>query len=300
MENYFQKSDVEFNADGTKLRGWLYRPKSANGLIGIIVMSGGYATVKEMRLSQYAEAFVSEGFAVLLYDNRNFGGSDGEPRQEINPWQQIEDYKHAITFVSTLEGIDKNKIGIWGSSYSGGHVIVVAATDRRVKCVVTQVPTISGYQAALRRLPADKLPELFENFSKDRISRSKGEKATTLSVVADGSTKPSVYSAKAAIDFYLHLEFKPFFKNEVTLRSVEWARSYEPGIYIGRISPTPFLMIVAKDDSTTPTDLCLSAYEQALEPKKLVLMEGNHFDPYFANSEKSKSAAAAWFAQNLR
>src|ERR1041385_87773 len=71
------------------------------------------------------------GFAVVVFDNRNFGASDGQPRQEIDPWQQIRDYSDAITFARTLEQTDRERIGIWGSSYSGGHVLIVAAIDRR-------------------------------------------------------------------------------------------------------------------------------------------------------------------------
>ena len=77
-----------------------------------------------------------------MFDNRNFGASDGQPRQEIDPWQQVRDYRDAITFAETLDATDPDRIGIWGSSYSGGHVLVVGAIDRRVKCVVAQVPRI--------------------------------------------------------------------------------------------------------------------------------------------------------------
>ena len=64
----------------------------------------------------------------------------------------VRDYRNAITFVQTLDGVDPERIGIWGTSYSGGHVLVVAAVDRRVRCVVAQVPTISGWQTTLRRI----------------------------------------------------------------------------------------------------------------------------------------------------
>src|SRR6266481_3122041 len=91
------------------------------------------------------EVFVKGGLAVLVYDNRCFGASDGEPRQEIDPILQVRDYQHAISFARTLPEVDKERIGIWGTSYTGGHVLIVAAIDKRVKCVVSQVPVVSGY-----------------------------------------------------------------------------------------------------------------------------------------------------------
>ena len=72
---------------------------------------------------------------MLAYDHRNFGDSDGEPRQELDPWVQVRDYRHAITFAQTLDGVDPDRVGVWGSSYAGGHVLVVGAIDRRVGCV---------------------------------------------------------------------------------------------------------------------------------------------------------------------
>ena len=108
-------------------------------------MAHGYSAVKEMYLDRFAEVFAEAGIGAVVFDNRNFGASDGQPRQEIDPWQQIRDYRDAITWASDLPEVDAERIGIWGSSYSGAHVLVVGATDRRVKCVVAQVPLISGH-----------------------------------------------------------------------------------------------------------------------------------------------------------
>ena len=91
------RSDVEFNAEGTILRGWLYLPDGASDRVPGVVMAHGLSAVKEMYLDAFAEVFAAAGLAVLVFDNRNFGASDGEPRQEIDPWAQVRDYRHAIT-----------------------------------------------------------------------------------------------------------------------------------------------------------------------------------------------------------
>ena len=130
------RQDVEFDAEGVTLRGWLYTPDGASGPAPTVVMAHGFSAVKEMYLDRFAEAFAPAGLAALVFDNRNFGASDGEPRQEIDPWAQVRDYRHAITYAETRDEVDAGRIGIWGSSYSGGHVLVVGAIDRRVKCVV--------------------------------------------------------------------------------------------------------------------------------------------------------------------
>src|ERR687887_18083 len=95
------REDIEFDAEGVTLRGWLYLPDGAAGQVPTIVMAHGFSAVKEMFLDDFAEAFCAGGLGALVFDNRNFGASDGEPRQEIDPWQQVRDYRHAITYAQT-------------------------------------------------------------------------------------------------------------------------------------------------------------------------------------------------------
>jgi uncharacterized protein len=154
------RRNIEFNADGLTLRGWLYLPEGATKPVPTVVMAHGFSCLKEMFLDKYAETFAAAGFGVLVYDNRNFGDSDGMPRQEVDPWGQIHDYRHAITYASTLPEVDADRIGIWGTSYTGGHVLIAAAIDKRVKCVVSQVPVISGYRNAHRAIAEDRIPQV--------------------------------------------------------------------------------------------------------------------------------------------
>src|SRR6266850_4975016 len=92
------KADIEFSGDhNIKLRGWLYRHEAPTTPAPAIVMTHGWSCLKEFYLDKYAELFAEHGFFVLVYDQRNFGESEGEPRQEIDPWQQIRDYRDAIT-----------------------------------------------------------------------------------------------------------------------------------------------------------------------------------------------------------
>src|SRR5580704_10361278 len=83
------------------------------------------------------------------------------------------------------------------------------------------------------------------------------------------------------------------------MRSTRLARMYEPGVWARRISPTPLLMIVASHDTITLTDLALASYEQALEPKKLVLIPGGYFDPYRDQFPVAEAAATQWFREHL-
>lgn len=296
------RRDVEFNAEGVTLRGWFYCPDGATGPVPTVIMAHGFSAVKEMYLDRYAEAFSAAGLGVLVFDNRNFGASDGEPRQEIDPWVQVRDYRHAITFARTLPEVDRDRIGVWGSSYSGGHVLVLGAMDRRVKCVVSQVPLVSGYRNVLRLVRNDLIPQLRAQFDADRDARFRGEPPAMIAVVAEDPTKtPCALPTPDSWQWFTETgrTRAPAWRNEVTLRSVEMLMEYEPWVYIDRIAPTPLLMVVATNDVLTPTDLALEAYNRALEPKKLVILPGGHFDAYTTDFQLAAGAARDWFVQHL-
>ena len=296
------RRDIEFNAEGVVLRGWFYYPDGATGPVPTVIMAHGFSAVKEMYLDRYAEAFSQAGLGVLVFDNRNFGASDGQPRQEIDPWAQVRDYRHAITFARTLPEVHRDRIGIWGSSYSGGHVLVVGAIDRQVKCVVSQVPLVSGYRNVLRLVRNDVIPQLRAQFDADREARFRGEPPAMIAVVAEDPTKtPCALPTPDSWQWFTETgrTRAPAWRNEVTLRSVEMLMEYEPWVYIDRVAPTPLLMVVAANDVLTPTDLALEAYNRALEPKKLVLLPGGHFDAYTTDFDLAAGAARDWFVQHL-
>src|SRR5215470_10817743 len=118
-EEAAMRKDIQFKTeDGVTLRGWLYLPDLVRGRVPIIVMAHGFSALKENYLDKYAEIYSAAGLGALVFDNRNCGASDGKPRQHIDPWRQVADYRDAITNASTLSEVDENRIGVWGSSYS--------------------------------------------------------------------------------------------------------------------------------------------------------------------------------------
>src|SRR5262249_22099077 len=165
------RRDIEFDAEGATLRGWFYPGRGATGSTPTVVLAHGFSAVKEMYLDSFAEVFSAAGVNAVVVDDRNFGGPDGGPRQEIDPWAQVRDYRHAITYATTLPEVDPARIGIWGSSYSGGHVLVVGAIDRRVKAVVCQVPLVSGHDNLRALVRADFIAGFRDMFDADRLAR---------------------------------------------------------------------------------------------------------------------------------
>ncbi len=295
------RRDIEFNAEGTILRGWLYLPERAPGRVPAVVMAHGFSAVKEMYLDRFAEVFSQAGMAALVYDNRNFGASDGEPRQEIDPWQQVRDYRHAITWLGSRPETDAGRIGVWGSSYSGGHVLVVGAIDRRVKCVVSQVPLVSGSRNLKRLIRADLMAAVRAQFDADRAARFDGAAPLMMPVVAADPMAPAALPTADSWQWFSETgrSRAPSWRNEVTLRTVELLGEYEPADYIARISPTPLLMVIAAHDHLAVADEAFAAYNRALEPKRILVLNGGHFDAYVDDFERASTAARDWLVEHL-
>jgi uncharacterized protein len=286
------RQDVEFTSEGVTLRGWLYLPEG-DGPHPAVVVTGGFAGVKEVFLDHnYPEVFADAGMVVLSYDHINCGESEGLPRQELDPIKQQRGYKDAITYLTAHPSVDRTRIGIWGTSYSGGHVLAVAASDRRVKCVVSQAMTISGRDNTIARNTPAGVVDLHRRFAEDRLAQSHGASPVLVQAFADDSDTVKFMEALPA-------EYTKNWRNEITLRSWEHYAEYEPAAFIERVSPAPLLMIVTTGDTMTPSADALSAYNRALEPKKLVTVGGDHYAVYQEGFTTTSEAAREWFLAHL-
>jgi len=293
---------IEFMSKGVRCRGLKYIPDDlrAGGRRPAIVMAHGFSAVKEMYFTNYAEEFRRAGLVAVLFDYRYLGESGGEPRGQVLPFEQIEDYRNAITFAQTQPEVDPEKIGVFGSSYSGGHVIVVGAVDRRVKCVASQVPYLDGWATADALNTKTGIDGFVKFLEGDRSERYKSGRVNYLPVVAaDGN---AVLNTQTSYQWFTETAKKmaPRWENRVTVESLEWLFLYHPVLFVPKVSPTPLLIVVAENDELVPTEVTLRAYNGALEPKKIVIVPGGHFDAYVKGFPVSSRAATAWFTQWLK
>lgn len=292
------RTDVAFDSEGTTCRGWLYLPERAGGArVPAVVMAHGFSAVKEMRLDRFAEAFAAAGIASVVFDYRGLGASDGEPRQDLDPHAQLSDYRHAISWARRRPEIDPERVGVFGSSYSGGHVIVLGAWDRRVKAIVAQVPLIDAYEWLTRSLGPDMRDALVAEQIAERERIYDGGAPTMVPVVGEPG---AALATPDAAWFSAMAVLAPTWRNAVTARSWERILEYSPLRWIDRVAPTPLLIVAAEHDVICPLELAREAFARAGEPKRLVVLPVGHFDPYeppcFADAAQ---AATDWFATHL-
>lgn len=301
----FVREKVAFKSIGDECVAWYYRPeKTPKGGLAAIAMAHGLAAVKEMYdLPAFAEKFATAGFAVLLFDYRYWGESGGEPRGQIFPTEQIEDYRNALTSLSERPEIDASRLAVWGTSFSGGHVLHLGAYDPRVKCVVSQVPAVDMLETLQRNMTPESLSGFKEQIVADRLQRYQTGETASILINAPAGEPCLIPGEEAYRRVQRELEFVPTLNRKCTLSSFEKLFEHYPASAASRISPVPLLMVVAGNDDLTPPDIALRAYAQALEPKSLLYLQCEHYDVYKRVSpetfERASAAAVEWFSKHL-
>ena len=284
-----EKRVLNFHSDGVTLCGQIFFPGN-NPPYPLVILSHGLSGIASMDLPFYVEAFLKKGLGCFIYDHRNWGRSSGWPRCETDPWRQDSDMREAISCVRGQREVDRDKIGLWGTSYSGGHVITVGALDKRVACVVSQVPLISGSKTFDNWVPKEKREKFMERLADDLDTRSKGG--------APQSTKAAVEGSET-YEWVTNNNISGDYRNEITLKTFDLMRTYEPNQFVTRVAPTPIALVVADSDTQTPTDWQLESFERMSGDKKLYTFNCRHYDVYMGFKQKTADAAADWFTEHL-
>ncbi|WP_082974598.1 alpha/beta hydrolase [Mycobacterium sp. 1245805.9] len=283
--------------DGTILRAYLHAPDGTDAHPGI-VMCPGFGGVKP-HIDAYAALFAEAGFAVLNFDNRGFGTSGGQPRQELDPFKQLTDLRDAITFAESQPEFDSTLgFGVWGSSFSGGLALVTAANDPRVRCVVAQIPNVSGHRNAVKLYTAEQRDEIRRRAAIDRAARLNGLPPMTVPMFSDDPDELCAFPGDVPDEPRKAIE-AGVWTNETTIRSLENFLDFEPAGWLPYITPKPLLMIIADHDRCTYTDVQHDVYQAAPEPKKLVTYDGGHFDAYTTFFQETGPPARDWFVEHL-
>lgn len=293
------RKNISFISKGMRCSGWLYVPDDLKegSKAPAIVMATGFTGVKEMILPDYAAFFAGAGFVTLVFDYRYFGDSQGEPRSQVFPLEQVEDVRNAITWISDQPEVDSERIGIWGTSYGGGLVLYVGTYDKRVKAVVSQVPACASPEQQRAGNPQG-WDNTTKTLLRDRIERYKTGVVNYVKAVAPPG-EPCCVPNRELYEALMALK-KPNWRNQITLESLEKMREFDSTSMIQMLSPTALLIIAAEKDAFFPPALLKEIYEKALEPKAMSMLPIRHtevnYEPWLS---KSADLAINWYKKYL-
>jgi fermentation-respiration switch protein FrsA (DUF1100 family) len=298
----WSRKDVSFKVKGTSLSAWLYLPENLSAPVPGIIMGHGLGATKDAGLEPYAVRFQEAGFAVLAFDYRHLGESEGEPRQLVWIPHQLKDYTAAISYARSIKEIDPARIALWGTSLSGGHVIVIAAKDNKIACVSSQVPLLDGHVSALMAYKHKKVGlgyglRMIMHGQRDLVRSWFGLSPHKIPIAG----KPGSIAVLAFSEAYEGLgKIAPDdFINEVCARIFVRLDKYRPVKYLAKVS-CPVLLQICNRDIGTPMSLVRKAEKRLGKFAEVIHYPIDHFDIYTGdNFEKSVSDQVEFFKKHL-
>ncbi len=251
---------ITFDSHGTRCEAW-WVPATTDALTGprgapCVVMAHGFGTTRDSGLLPFAERFAAAGCHVLVFDYRGFGGSAGLPRQDVDHRRHREDYHAAVAWARSRDDVDGDRVALWGTSYSGGHVVVVAAQDHRIAAVISQGAAMDGLAILTGRgrerdetsKDKGKAGRVVRATASDLVRAVRRGKPVTIPLLGDVGSG-ALMSGPGAVAF--RRLTGPTFRNEMCARGVARIGLNRPVRYAAQVR-CPTLLVVAEHDEVAP------------------------------------------------
>lgn len=270
------RHDVTFDSRGDKCAAWLFLPDGVTNP-PVVILGHGLGATREMGLDAFAHRFAQAGIAAMAFTYRHFGDSTGQPRQLLSIKRQLADWDSAIAHVKTRPGVDGTRIAIWGSSFGGGHAIIVAARHPELRAAVSQCPFTDGLASA-RALGPVGTARLMPTVGRDLLAMATRADPVLITLAGEPGEK-ALMTAPDALPGYLALVPEgATFVNEVAARVAPTITRHRPGKAAKRVK-APILFCVCDHDSVTPPEETL-AYARTAPMGEIKRYDAGHFDIY--------------------
>ncbi|MEH3155970.1 MAG: alpha/beta fold hydrolase [Gordonia paraffinivorans] len=278
----YPREDITVDSHGTPCAAWLYRAEAAEGeRRPIVVLGHGLGAVKEMRLDAYAERFADAGYHALAFDYRHFGASGGEPRQLLDVDRQREDWHAAIAHARSLPGVDPDRVVLFGSSFGGGHVLVIAAQDPRVAAAIAQCPFTDGIASARASMGLSSLAVTARALA-DTVAAAR-HRPRVMVPLAGRPGHTALMNSHDALDGYLALVPDGMsFSDEVAAAVALRIPREKPG-RVARSVTAPVLVAVCETDTVAPAAATIK-HAQRMPNAVIKRYPVGHFDIYLGDA----------------
>jgi len=257
---------------GSEVAAWLWHPEGAKGAV---VLGHGLSAVRDQRLDAFAERFAEAGLAALAFDYRHFGASSGQPRQLLDIKRQLEDWRTAVAYARGLDGIEK--VGLYGSSFGGGHATEIAASDPNIDALVLQCAMVDGLPAALK-IPPKTTAKLAKVALQDELGSRLGRKPKYVPAVGRPGELALMSTEDAVPGFASLTPEDSTWVNAVAARIGLWVGTYRPGRHASSIT-CPILVALCEQDTLVSNEALERVAEQAPQGE-LTRYPIGHFDIY--------------------
>lgn len=297
------RHEVDVISNGTRLSAWHFPAASEEPATSrsraCVVMAHGFGATKDAGLEPFAERFQQAGADVLVFDYRGFGTSDGEPRQAVDHRRHREDYRAAVVHARSLPGVDPDRIVLWGSSYSGGHVVAVAAGDPRIAGVISQGAAMDGLAAVLQIMGyagPRQLLRLTGHALRGYAAAALHRPDHLIPIVGPPGSLAAISSVDGESGYQLIMG--PTFRNEMLARGIIPIMANRPVRLASRLR-MPLLLIVAAHDTIAPPSAVERVARRARGPVRVERYDIGHFEIYTGEPFERSVAAQLEFLASL-
>jgi pimeloyl-ACP methyl ester carboxylesterase len=293
------REDLQLMSRGVAIGAWHYRARSEAWTTSrgrpVVVMAHGFGATRDAGLTPFAERFAEAGADVVVFDYRGFGTSAGRPRQLVDHRRHREDYRAVVEQVRRLPGVDPERVVLWGSSYSGGHVVAVAADDPRIAAVVSQGAAMDGLAATL---------EILRYAGPRQLLRLTGHalwgtvrRGHSIPIVGPPGSLAAITSADGQAGYQLIMG--PTFENRMLARGILQIMRNRPVTRAGDLR-MPVLLVLAEQDTIAPPAAVRRVAERVRGPVQVEAMDVGHFEIYAGEPfERSLAAQLAFLGSVL-
>jgi hypothetical protein len=276
------RQNVQYSVNGQTISAWLYLPEKKPGPLPCLVMSHGFGGAKDFGLEKYALRFNEAGYAVLTYDYRHFGASEGEPRQLYDRVKQLEDVRASVAYVRRRPEIDPEKIVLWGTSASGGYGLVVAAEDDKIAGIIAQCAGLdhdADSKLFMEREGWGHFLKLFVHAQRDK-GRSRFDLSPHTYPIVGKPGTIAMLTAPGALAGYTNLvQESETFKNEVCARALLLAHGPDPSEAARQVQCPALFLVCEQDNLVAPTSH-VKAVDALGEKATVKTYPIGHFDIY--------------------
>lgn len=272
----YTRKNCEFLSHGKHCRGWMYLPVGAEKP-PVVLMAHGLAAEKEFVLPAFAEQFAARGLAVFLFDYRHLGESEGAPRNLVSYRRQLQDFEAALAWLHTVPEIDADRIGLWGTSYSGGHVIKIAARHPEIKAVSAHVPFADGI-ANMKTMDLPLVFKLLGAGCRDLLHVLTGQEPYCVPVAGKPGSVAALTGPGALEGYMSMVPQDSSWENKMPARFALTFSYYRPTTAAARIQCPVLVIMGTHDQAVDPASIRKMAAK--IPDCRFIELPMGHFDAY--------------------
>jgi pimeloyl-ACP methyl ester carboxylesterase len=293
------RRDLRFSCGDAQCAGWLYLPDTARPA-PVVVMAHGFSGTRDVGLPAMALRLARSGFAAFVFDYRYFGASGGLPRQVVDPPKQLDDWRAALRFVRSREEVDAERVALLGSSLGGGHALIVAAGDPKLRAVIARAPLVdSSTEGEATFFGVGWVVRLLLTGWADLFGSAFGRDPILIPAIAPGSGFGMIVDDTAYGAFEKLVEPGSTYRNAVAARSPFLFDDYDPAAHTAAIT-APVLLIASRSDRFAPF-AAVESYRSRAPNVEVATFDGDHFDVYVPPAAtQAEDAAVEFLERHLR